>query len=65
MRLHLNGQPQEFSDSLTVAALLTTLALTGRLAVEVNGDIVPRGKFPTHQLHDGDRIEIVRAIGGG
>ncbi len=65
MRLHLNGQPQEFPDSFTVAALLTSLALTGRLAVEVNGDIVPRGKFPTHGLHDGDRVEIVRAIGGG
>ena len=65
MRLHLNGQPQEFEESLTVAALLATLALTGRLAVEVNGDIVPRGKFPTHGLREGDRIEIVRAIGGG
>ena len=65
MRLQINGQTHEFTGELTVAVLLATLALTGRLAVEVNGDIVPRGKFSSHALNDGDVLEIVRAIGGG
>lgn len=42
------------------------MALTGkRLAVEINEDIVPRSQHPKFVLNDGDRIEVVRAIGGG
>ncbi len=62
----MNGQPRTARDDLTVAALVTELGLAGkRLAVEVNCDIVPRGEHATRTLHDGDRIEIIHAIGGG
>lgn len=53
-------------DGLTVAQLVAQLGLAGkRLAVEVNRDIVPRGEHATRSLRDGDRIEIIHAIGGG
>lgn len=65
MRIHLNGAARELSDLTTVAALLATLELRGRIAVEVNGELVPRSAHATHALADGDRVEIVQAIGGG
>jgi len=37
----------------------------GRIAVELNGEIVPKSSFQQHLLKDGDKIEIVQAIGGG
>ena len=50
----------------TLAALLESEGLAGRrIAVEVNGEIVPRGRHGEHMLHEGDRIEIVHALGGG
>ncbi len=66
MRILVNGKPRDAADGLTVAALLADLALQGkRLAVEVNEDIVPRSRHPAHALREGDRVEIVHAIGGG
>lgn len=65
MIIQLNGQPRTLAENYTLASLVDELQLTGRLAVEINGDIIPRGRFAEHPLHDGDRIEIVRAIGGG
>jgi sulfur carrier protein len=62
----VNGQLRTARDDLTVAALVAELGLAGkRLAVEVNRDIVPRGEHAARALHDGDRIEIIHAIGGG
>lgn len=62
----MNGQPRTARDDLTVAALVAELGLAGkRLAVEVNCDIVPRGEHAARALRDGDRIEIIHAIGGG
>lgn len=66
MKIELNGEPMEFATEVTVADLIEQLALTGkRLAVEVNEDIVPRSQHSRFRLSDGDRIEVVRAIGGG
>ena len=66
MQIVLNGEGREARDGLTVAALLDELALEGkRLAVEVNEDVIPRSEHPAHALRDGDRVEIVHAIGGG
>lgn len=66
MEILVNGQPRTVRDGLTVAALVAQLGLAGkRLAVEVNRDIVPRGEHATRALHEGDRIEIIHAIGGG
>lgn len=66
MRIFLNGEPREVDDGLSVAGLL---AATGhaqrRVAVEVNREIVPRGQHAERVLADGDRVEIVHAIGGG
>ncbi len=67
MQLTINGKPRSFdADSFSVAQLVTTLELTGkRLAIERNGEIVPRSQFEATQLADGDSLEIVGAVGGG
>ena len=66
IRIVLNGAPREFPAPLTFAQLLDELALAGRrLAVERNGEIVPRSRFTGERLADGDRIEVVIAVGGG
>jgi len=66
IRITLNGAPKEFTAPLTFAQLLEELALAGRrLAVERNGEIVPRSRFGESRLADGDRIEVVVAVGGG
>ena len=60
-------QRQDVNEvNLTVAQLLEQMALQGkRIAVERNGEIVPRSRFDQPLLEDGDRIEIVVAVGGG
>ena len=66
MNLVINGQSRQFPAALTVAALIEELGFAGkRIAVERNGDIVPRGRHAETQLADGDRLEIVVAVGGG
>ena len=66
MQIELNGEPHVIADDATVAFLIERLALTGRrLAVEVNEEVVPRGRHAEHVLAGGDRVEIVHAIGGG
>ena len=62
----LNGQRLEIPPTTTIAQLLV-LAGHGerRVAIECNGEIVPRSQHATHQLKVGDRVEIVQAIGGG
>ena len=66
IRVSLNGEPREFPAALTFTQLLGELALEGkRLAIERNGEIVPRSRFSESRLSDGDRIEVVIAVGGG
>lgn len=66
MELLINGEPRSFPAPLTVAQLVETLDLAGkRIAVERNGEIVPRSRHADTQLADGDRLEIVVAVGGG
>lgn len=66
MKIQVNGQPMELAEATSIQGLLTQLEMTqGRVAVEVNADIVPRSQHPQHLLNDGDRVEIVHAIGGG
>ena len=66
MQLILNGAPQAVPDGTTVADLLAIMSLAGkRVAVERNGEIVPRSQHPQSVLVDGDRLEIVVAVGGG
>jgi sulfur carrier protein len=64
--LTINGEPRRFDAPLKVDVLLGMLDLNGkRIALERNGDIVPRSRFGQEWLADGDRIEIVVAVGGG
>jgi sulfur carrier protein len=66
MQIHLNGEAYPLAGATTVAELVEQLGLVGkRLAVELNLDIVPRSQFAETRLQDGDRVEIVHAIGGG
>ena len=65
MDIILNGEPRR-TDAPTIAALIEREGLAERrVAVEVNGEIVPRGRHAEHALSDGDRVEIVHALGGG
>ncbi|HIU17533.1 MAG TPA: sulfur carrier protein ThiS [Candidatus Avidesulfovibrio excrementigallinarum] len=63
--LQVNGTERDASG-LTVAALLEQEGfLHDRVAVERNGDIVPRARYADTVLQDGDSVEIVRFVGGG
>jgi len=64
--LTVNGATHNFEQALSVAQLLQHLGLVGkRLALERNGEIVPRSSFTSQQLADGDKLEVVIAVGGG
>ena len=66
MQIHLNGETRPLDAGATVLALLQDAGLAGRrVAVEVNGAIVPRSRHGEHVLEHGDRVEIVHALGGG
>lgn len=66
MKITINGDPRELQDGLTVTALLEELGIQKeRVAVELNLDIVPKGRFADTVLKDEDRIEIVSFVGGG
>ncbi len=62
----INGTTRQLPDSADVAALIEEMGLTGkRIALERNGEIVPRSLFATQKLADDDRLEVVVAVGGG
>ncbi len=64
--LIINGQSRSFPAPLNVAGLIEKLDLKGkRVALERNGEIVPRSQFGAMELSDGDALEIVVAVGGG
>lgn len=66
MNIVLNGQPKTLSASISVSALIEELGFTGkRIAVERNGEIVPKSTYASVQIEAGDRLEIVVAVGGG
>lgn len=67
MNIIINGNLKQLDrENVTISALVVTLNLTGkRLAIEKNGEIVPRSQFETVNLRDGDKLEIVGAVGGG
>ncbi len=66
MNIILNGEPREVAPDLTVKQLISELGLAnGRLAVEVNLEIVPRSQHADTRLKADDRVEVVHAIGGG
>ena len=66
MHIVLNGGDRHFDGCLTVADLLVAAGFgERRVAVEVNREVVPRSRHPTHLLAEGDVVEIIHAIGGG
>ncbi|HUU71104.1 MAG TPA: sulfur carrier protein ThiS [Burkholderiales bacterium] len=66
MQLTVNGESRRFDREITVSQLLETMALTDkRVALERNGEIVPRSHYAEQRLSDGDQLEIVAAVGGG
>ena len=66
LNIILNGAPRSLAAPSTVLALLQAEGLgERRVAVEVNGEIVPRSRHGELALQAGDRIEIVHALGGG
>ena len=67
IQLTINGNPRDFKQAtLSVSELVAALGLEGkRLAIERNGEIVPRSLFMETSLSAGDKLEIVGAVGGG
>ncbi len=68
MKVLVNGAETELSDGATVEAAVAALELpaSGRgVAVAVDAEVVPRGQWGAHELQEGARVEILRAIQGG
>ena len=66
MKLQINGEEKEISSATSLATLVDLLGLkSDRLAIELNREIVPRGKWAETPLQDGDKLEIVHFVGGG
>ena len=66
MNIRINDEACEVTDAITIAELLVQRDMAKRhLAVEVNGEVVPRAQHDQHQLHDGDELEVVSLVGGG
>lgn len=66
MSLTVNGKPRAVDGPLTLLGLLEQLGVDPRIvAVEHNGEIVKRTRFAETALSNGDRLEIVRMVGGG
>ena len=66
INIQINGTARQYEQPLAVSKLLERMALAGKkVAVERNGEIVPRGAHGSTLLDDGDRLEIVVAVGGG
>ena len=66
IQLSVNGQARRLEPGANVARLLEALELAGkRVAVEKNGEIVPRSRYADTRLSEGDALEIVVAVGGG
>jgi thiamine biosynthesis protein ThiS len=66
MRLIINGEEREFGSLSSLSDLLAQLDMKpDRVAVELNRDLVPRNRWDSTPLSDGDKLEIVHFVGGG
>ncbi len=67
MQLSVNGNTKSFEvEHMTVADLVSELKIVGkRIAVECNGEIIPKSQYAEAPLKDGDKLEVVGAVGGG
>ena len=65
-KIQLNGDPYEINNGINLNELLNKLKIEkNKVAVEVNGEIVEKNKYPNLILNKGDKVEIVQFIGGG
>jgi sulfur carrier protein len=66
MKLQINGEEKSFEGPSTLAHLIEILGMkSDRVAVELNGEIVPRNLWSETNLKEGDRLEVVHFVGGG
>ena len=66
MKILVNGKDMEVADGISVEGLLTQLGVTRKYtAVAVNRDVTPKSEYAATTLREGDRVEIVRPMGGG
>jgi len=66
MKFTINGQEKTLANNLTLEILLTNLGYANKkVAIEVNEDIIPRSHFKNRLIVNGDKIEIINAVGGG
>ncbi len=66
MNIMLNNEDSEVRDGLTIAQLLNDREIQNKyIAVEVNKIIIPKSDYQKYEIKNGDRIEIITAIGGG
>ena len=65
MRVTVNGEARTLPDEATAEDLTRHLHVEGRIALEINREIVPRSHWADRALREGDTVEILRAIGGG
>ncbi len=62
----VNGEQKSFAQPIALQEALEILQLKGqRMAIEVNGEVVPKSRYSDYILKDGDRLEVVIAVGGG
>lgn len=66
IQISVNGRDVEIAASMSVEQLLDTVDVPPNyLAVEVNGDVVPREEYTTQMVAAGDNVEVVTLVGGG
>jgi len=66
LQLQINGKPSEMPGESNIEQLVATLQLEGkRFAIELNGEIVPKSRHAATRLNNGDKLEVVVAVGGG
>ena len=66
MKLTLNGEEREFGVISSISELVNQLGMKpDRVAVELNRELIPRDRWASAQLSDGDKLEIVHFVGGG
>lgn len=67
MQIFVNGHPKQLQvEHMTIADLVSELNIVGkRIAVECNGEIVPKSQYQQSNLKEGDKLEVVGAVGGG
>tara|TARA_Y100000287_G_C14193315_1_gene341386 strand:- start:989 stop:1189 length:201 start_codon:yes stop_codon:yes gene_type:complete len=66
MNIMLNNEDSEVRDGMTIAQLLNDREIQNKyIAVEVNKIIIPKSDYQKYEIKNGDRIEIITAIGGG